>query len=143
SITIQGSGNLDKDEVEKAAKEAEAHADEDKKKREAVEARNQLDSAVYQAEKLKADNKDKISDEDKKTLDEAVETAKKVAQDEKAEKDALEAALKELNDKLMPIGAKMYEQAQKDEKADEKPAEGKEKSDKKKDKDEPVEGEVV
>ena len=53
SITIQGSGNLDKDEVEKAAKEAEAHAEEDKKKREAAEAKNQLDSAIYSAEKMK------------------------------------------------------------------------------------------
>ena len=61
SITIQGSGNLDKAEVEKMAKEAEAHAEEDKHETEAVEARNLLDSAVYQAEKLKNDNDDKIS----------------------------------------------------------------------------------
>src|SRR5207237_9172083 len=57
SITIQGSGNLDKDEVEKAAKEAEAHAEEDKKKREAIEAKNTLENAVYKAEKLKVDQK--------------------------------------------------------------------------------------
>jgi molecular chaperone DnaK len=135
SITISGSGNLDKTEVEKMAKEAEAHADEDKKKREAVEARNQLDSAVYQAEKLKSDNGDKLSDEDKKTLDEAVETAKKVVADDKADKDKLEAAAKELTDKMMPIGAKMYEQAQAEEKTDDKAE-----SDKKED---VVEGEVV
>ena len=91
------------------AKEAEAHAEEDKAKKEAVEARNMLDSAVYQAEKMKSDNSDKLSDEDKKTLDEAVEAAKKVMADEKADKDALEEAAKELNDKIMPIGAKMYE----------------------------------
>src|SRR6185437_3145463 len=72
SITIQGSGNLDKDEVEKAAKDAEAHADEDKKKREAIDARNQLDTVVYQAEKMKSDNKDKLAEEDVKKLDEAV-----------------------------------------------------------------------
>ena len=136
SITISGSGNLDKSEVEKMAKEAEAHADEDKAKKEMVEARNLLDSTVYQAEKLKSDNGDKLSDEDKKTLDEAVEAAKKVVGDEKADKDALEAAAKELNDKLMPIGAKMYEQAQ----AEEAPADDAEKSDKKGD---AVEGEVV
>ncbi|HEY5806214.1 MAG TPA: molecular chaperone DnaK, partial [Candidatus Saccharimonadales bacterium] len=52
SITISGSGNLDKTDVEKMAKEAEAHAEEDKKKREAVEARNLLENAIYQAEKL-------------------------------------------------------------------------------------------
>lgn len=140
SITIQNSGNLDKEEVEKAAKEAEAHAEEDKKKREAVEVRNQLDSAVYQAEKLKSDNKDKLSDDDKKALDEAIETAKKVTGDDKADKDKLEVALKELNDKIMPIGAKMYEEASKKE-ANEKKSDDK-KSDKS-DKDEPVEGEVV
>lgn len=137
SITIQNSGNLDKDEVEKAAKEAEAHAEEDKKKREAVEVRNQLDSTIYQAEKLKTDSKDKLSEDDVKTIDEAVETAKKVQSDENADKEALEAATKELNDKIMPIGAKMYEEAAKEE----KPAEGD--SDEKPEKDEPVEGEVV
>jgi molecular chaperone DnaK len=140
SITIQNSGNLDKTEVEKMAKDAEANAEEDKKKREAIDARNLLDSSIYQADKLKSEHKDKLSDEDKKTLDEAVEAAKKVVADEKSDKDALEAAAKELNDKIMPIGAKMYEEASKEE----KPAEGDEKSDKKKsDKDEPVEGEVV
>src|SRR5438270_6209631 len=58
SITISGSGNLSKDDVEKMAKEAEAHADEDKARKDAVEARNLLDGAVYQAEKLKKDNGD-------------------------------------------------------------------------------------
>lgn len=144
SITIQNSGNLDKTEVEKMAKEAEAHADEDKKKREVIEARNMLDSAVYQADKMKNDNKDKLSEEDLKTLDEAVETAKKVVADEKSDKDTLEKAAKELSDKIMPIGAKMYESAKPDQK-DEKPTEGNEaKTDEKKsDTDEPVEGEVV
>jgi len=138
SITIQNSGNLDKEEVEKAAKEAEAHAEEDKKKREAVEARNQLDSSVYQAEKLKTDNKDKISEDDQKTLNKAIEEAKKVVADDKADKEAIETATKELNDRIMPIGAKMYEQAQKDEAKD-----GEKTEDKKSDKKDTVEGEVV
>jgi molecular chaperone DnaK len=136
SITISGSGNLDKTEVEKMAKEAEAHADEDKKKRELVEARNILDSAVYQAEKLKNDNSDKLSDDDKKTLDEAVTEAKKAVSDEKADKDALENAAKALNDKLMPIGSKMYEQAG----ADTSTVDDDSKEDKK---DDSIEGEVV
>lgn len=138
SITIQNSGNLDKADVEKAAKEAEAHAEEDKKKREAVEAKNHLDSAIYQAEKMKSDNKDKLSEEDVKTLDEAVESAKKVASDEKASKEAIETAGKELSDKIMPIGAKMYEQASKEE----TPADGEESAEKPK-QDEVQEGEVV
>lgn len=138
SITIQNSGNLDKTEVEKMAKEAEAHAAEDKQKRESIEARNVLDSTVYQAEKMKSDFKEKLAEDDVKTLDGAIESAKKVVADEKADKDTLEKAAKELQDKMMPIGAKMYEQA--------KPAgndEGEAKNDKKSDNDEPVEGEVV
>ncbi len=136
SITISGSGNLDKTEVEKMAKEAEAHAEEDKAKRESIDARNLLDTAVYSAEKMKTEHKAKLSEEDVKTIDEAIEAGKKVVKDEKADKDALEAATKELNDKIMPIGAKMYESAK-----DEKPAEDGESE--KDDKDEPVEGEVV
>jgi molecular chaperone DnaK len=114
SITISGSGNLNKEDVEKMAKEAEAHADEDKARKDAVEARNLLDSAIYQAEKLAKDNKSQIADEDMKTLNEAVDEAKKVTSDEKASKDDLEKAASELNDKLMPIGAKMYENHESD-----------------------------
>ena len=131
-ITITDSGNMSKEDIEKAQKEAEAHADEDKKKREAIEARNGLENAIYQAEKLPSEHKDKISDEDKKAIEEAVEAAKKVKDDESADKDALEAAAKELTDKIMPIGAKLYEAASKDESAASES-----------DKDEPIEGEVV
>ncbi len=138
SITIQNSGNLDKSEVEKMAKEAEAHAEEDKKKREGIDARNGLDSAIYQAEKLKSDSKDKISEDDVKKIDEAVESAKKVAADEKADKDELEKAAKELTDAILPIGAKMYEDVSKEGAKEDGSSDDKEDS-----KDEPVEGEVV
>lgn len=136
SITISGSGNLDKAEVEKAAAEAETHAQDDKKKREAIEAKNMLENAVYQAEKMKTDYKDKLAEDDLKTIDEAVTEAKTHL--EATDKDELEKAAKELSEKIMPIGAKMYESAQKEE---EKPEDrqGKKKSDK----DEPIEGEVV
>ncbi len=148
SITIQNSGNLSKDDVEKAAKEAEAHADEDKKKRESVELRNQLENAVYQAEKLKNENKDKLDEKDVKTIDEAAEAAKKVLKDEKADITALENAAKELNEKLMPIGAKMYQDAQGASQSSEAAGEGGEKakdssSAKATEDKEPVEGEVV
>jgi molecular chaperone DnaK len=137
SITIQGSGNLDKTEVEKAAKDAEAHAEEDKKKRETIEAKNQLENAVYQAEKMKTDYKDKLSEEDLKTLDEATAEAKTHL--EATDKDELEKAAKELSDKIMPVGAKMYEAAQKDQSA----AEDSKGGDNKTDKEGPIEGEVV
>ncbi len=136
SITIQNSGNLSKDDIEKAAREAEEHAEEDKKKREAVDTRNQLENAIYQAEKMPDEEqfKNKISDEDKKTIENAVEEAKK--HKDATDKDELEAALKALNDAIMPIGAKMYEEASKAE----APAED---GDADKKSDEPVEGEVV
>ncbi len=135
SITIQNSGNMSKEDIEKAQKEAEAHADEDKKKREAVDAKNQLENAIYQAKKMPDEFKDKISDDDKKVIEDAVTEAEKHKESE--DKDELEAAIKALNDTIMPIGAKMYEAASK---------ESQESADKSKDeskKDEPVEGEVV
>jgi len=143
SITIKEAGSLSKEEVEKAAKDAEAHAEEDRKKREAVEAKNQLDNAVYQAEKMKTDHKDKLSEEDAKTLQEAIDEAK--GHLEATDKDELEKAAKELSDKIMPIGAKMYEAGQKTDDGDQKTeSSGDKKEGKKKgDKDEPIEGEVV
>ncbi|MDO4781016.1 MAG: molecular chaperone DnaK [Candidatus Saccharibacteria bacterium] len=142
SITIQDSGNMSKEDIEKAQKEAELHAEEDKKKREAVDARNQLENAIYQAEKMPDEFKDKITDEDKKVITDAAEAAKKVKDDESADKDALEKAAKELQDAIMPIGAKLYQAAAEEDKAeDAKESDGKKA--KKSDKDEPVEGEVV
>ncbi len=135
SITISGSGNLSKDDIEKAQREAEAHADEDKKKRELVDAKNTLAQTIYQAEKLPSEHKDKISDDDKKVIEEAVKAAKEFDGSDDLEK--VNQAAKDLNEKIMPIGAKLYEAAAKDE----KPAEETKSDDKKAD--EPVEGEVV
>jgi len=132
SITISNSGNLSKDDIAKAQKEAEMHADEDKKKRELIDARNGLESAIYQAGKMPDEFKDKISDEDKKVITDAIEEAKKhQTSDDKSE---IEAAAKALNDAIMPIGAKLYEAKAKEEAP---AAEGEAKAD------EPVEGEVV
>jgi len=140
SITIQESGNMSKEDIEKAQKEAEIHAEEDKKKRESVDARNTLENAIYQAEKMPNEYKDKISDEDKKTIVSAVEDAKKVKDDDKADKDALEKATKTLQDTIMPIGAKLYQAANEEKPADDSKSQN---DSKKRDKDEPVEGEVV
>jgi len=134
SITIQNSGNMSKDDIEKAQKEAEAHADEDKKKRDTIDAKNHLENAIYQAEKMPNEYKDKISDEDKETIKSAVEEAKKVLNDAEADKEKLETAATELSNKIMPIGAKMYQQ--------EAPKDGG-KADEKTDDDDAVEGEVV
>lgn len=136
SITIQNSGNMSKEDIEKAQKEAELHAEEDKKKRDSIDAKNHLENAIYQAEKMPSEFKDKISDEDKETIKNAVEEAKKVLADESADKDAYENAAKELSEKIMPIGAKMYQQS-----ADEAPKDGDAKASD--GSDDAVEGEVV
>jgi len=136
SITIQNSGNMSKEDIEKAQRDAEAHAEEDKKKKEAIEAKNVLENTIYQAEKMPDEYKDKISDEDKEAIKNAVKDAKEKLEKNADDRDALEAATKELNDKIMPIGAKLYQAASDDKKSDDK-------SDNKKDDDGAVEGEVV
>ena len=139
SITIQNSGNMSKEDIEKAQKEAEMHAEEDKKKKDVIDVKNRLENAIYQAEKMPDEYKDKISDSDKETIKSAVEEAKKVLNDADADKDALEAAAKELSDKIMPIGAKMYQEASKDAGA----SDSAKSDDKKSADDDAVEGEVV
>lgn len=138
SITIQNSGNMSKDDIEKAQKEAEMHAEEDKKKRDSVDAKNHLENSIYQVEKMPDEYKDKISDEDKETIKKAVEEARKVLNDTEADKDKFEAATKELSDKIMPIGAKMYQAA-----ADEKKGSDDAKANDASSDDDAVEGEVV
>ena len=136
SITIQNSGNMSKEDIEKAQKEAEMHAEDDKKRKEAVDAKNQLENAIYQAEKMPSEYKDKISDDDKEAIKKAVATAKEELAKNGDDKDKLEEATKALNDAIMPIGAKMYQQA-----SEEAKTEGN-KEDQKSDGD-TVEGEVV
>ena len=136
SITIQNSGNMSKEDIEKAQKDAELHADEDKKKREAIDAKNRLEQTIYQTEKMPDEYKDKISDEDKETIKKAVEEAKEVLKDSSADSTKFEEAAKELSNKVMPIGAKLYQSTSNtgstEADSSKKPADG-----------EPVEGEVV
>ncbi len=137
SITIQNSGNMSKEDIEKAQKDAELHADEDKKKREAIDARNKLEQAIYQNEKMPDEFKDKISDEDKETIKKAIEEAKEVLKDTAADAAKYEEAVKELSNKVMPIGAKLYQSASADNSSKDAGS-----TDNKSDS-EPVEGEVV
>ena len=129
---------MSKDDIEKAQKEAEMHAEEDKKKREMVDAKNHLENTIYQAEKMPDEYKDKISDEDKETIKKAVEEAKKTLNDSEVDKEKLETATKELSDKIMPIGAKLYQEANKTEKSDETKS-----SNDQNPEDDTIEGEVV
>jgi len=77
-ITITSSSGLSKEEVERMAKEAEAHSAEDKQKRDEIEARNQLDGLVYNIEKMLKENGDKVSGSDKSDVESALADAKKV-----------------------------------------------------------------
>ena len=79
-ITITASSGLTKDEIEKMRKDAEAHADEDKKRREEIEARNEADNAVYRSEKMLKDSADKISGADKSKIEDADQRSQRSAQ---------------------------------------------------------------
>ncbi len=137
-ITIQNSGNLSEEEVKRAQAEAEANAEEDKKKRELVDAKNQLDGMIYTAEKTLKDAGDKAKDEDKKELEEAIEEAKKHVEAES--KEELEKAASELSEKMQKVGAAMYEAATADAPGGENAPEEVEATEKD---GEPDEGEVV
>lgn len=142
SIKITGSTGLTKEEVEKMQQEAEAHAEEDAKKKELVEIKNQADALIFTTEKTIKDMGDKITDVDKKELEERVDELKKKL--EEGDKEEIKKKTEELSDKLQKVGAQAYE-----EKGPEQPTqegestEGTEDKEKKKDKEEPVEGEVV
>ncbi|MFM9031517.1 MAG: molecular chaperone DnaK [Opitutaceae bacterium] len=117
-ITIQGSSGLSKEEVEKMTKEAELHAAEDKKRKDAVETRNQLDSTIYQLEKTLRDSGDKLAEGLKSKGNAALADAKKEL--ESNDVDRMKAAM----EKLSAVGAEIYQEAQKAAQAAGAPAEG-------------------
>jgi molecular chaperone DnaK len=80
-ITITSSSGLSKEEVEKMAKDAESHGADDRKRKDEIDARNRADSMVYQVEKMLKDHRDKISDEDAKNVEAALESTRKVMTD--------------------------------------------------------------
>jgi molecular chaperone DnaK len=106
-ITIQGSSGLSKEEVEKMTKEAELHAAEDKKRKEAVETKNQLDTAIYQLEKALKDGGDKIAPAIKSKGEAAIADAKKDL--ESNDTDRMKAAM----EKLSAVGGEIYQEAAK------------------------------
>ncbi len=109
-ITITASTNLSEDEINKAVKEAEQFAEEDKKKREVIDARNNLDAAILNIEKTIKDNADKLSEEDKKSLTDACEEAKKHLQAETI--DELNKANEDLMNVANAVFSKMYQNMQ-------------------------------
>ena len=108
NITITGSSGLDQDEVDRLQREAEKHAEEDKNRKEAVEARNELDNLVYQSEKQLKDNADKISEDNKASLESAIEDAKKTLANDSSETSALKAENERLMEALSKIGEEIH-----------------------------------
>ncbi len=107
-ITITASSGLSDDEVERMRKEAESHADEDKKRRELVEARNTGDSAAYTAEKTVKDLGDKVSAERKKEIEDAVAKLREALPGEDAQ--ATKSATEALMELVQKLGAEAYQQ---------------------------------
>jgi molecular chaperone DnaK len=108
-ITITASSGLSKDEIEKMRKEAEAHADEDKKRREEIEQRNEADNAVYRSEKMLKDNADKISGSDKSKIEEAVKEVKEALKGSDAS--TIRTASEKLNEAWQAVSAELYKAA--------------------------------
>ncbi|MEK7166521.1 MAG: Hsp70 family protein, partial [Patescibacteria group bacterium] len=106
SIRITGSTGLSKDEIAKMQKEAEVHAEEDKKSKDKIDTRNSADAMIYTAEKSLKDAGDKVKPEIKKEVEEKVKALKDKL--ESADKDEMEKLTKELSDSLSKIGEAMY-----------------------------------
>ena len=106
-ITITASTNLSEDEINKAVKEAEQFAEEDKKRREVIDSRNNLDAMCLNIEKVMKENGDKLSDEDKKSLTDAVEEAKKHLTSENI--DEIKKATEDLTNVSNTVFTKMYQ----------------------------------
>jgi len=131
SIKIEGSAGISKEEVEKMKKDAEIHATEDKKKQEAIEVKNAADALVYTCEKTLKDAGDKIKPEDKKEVEDKINTLKEAQKGDNI--DDIKAKTQELSTAIQKVGAELYKQS-----ASAKDGSGETKQDEKpKDNDEP------
>ncbi len=110
-ITISGSSNISDDEIEKMRKEAEAHAEEDKKKKEGIEVRNKAESLVLQSEKTLKDAGDKVGDDIKKPVQEKIDELKKILENKEASNDEIQKGYDGLSEEIQKVGAQMYQQA--------------------------------
>jgi molecular chaperone DnaK len=108
-ITITASSGLSKDDIEKMRKDAESHAEDDKKQREEIETRNEADNAVYRSEKMLKDSADKISGSDKSKIESAVNEVKEALKGGDAS--AIKAASDKLNEAWQAVSAELYKAA--------------------------------
>ncbi|MBH41887.1 MAG: molecular chaperone DnaK, partial [Candidatus Magasanikbacteria bacterium] len=141
SIKITATTNLTDEEVEKMRKDAEAHAEEDKKKRELIEIKNTADTMVYTTEKMMKEVEEKkieVTEEERKAVEEKLAKLKEVKDGENIED--IKTVSEDLSKAAQVIGMKMYQQEQESAKDAKKPEGGSASEEKK---EEPVEGEVV
>jgi molecular chaperone DnaK len=110
SMQITGGSALGKDDIDRMVKEAEAHAEEDRKRREAVELRNEADNLVFRTEKLLSENADKITDDVRLPVEEAIAELKTALEGE--DNDQVKAAVEKLNTTSAQLGQAMYAAAQ-------------------------------
>jgi molecular chaperone DnaK len=108
AITITASSGLEKDEVEKMVQDAEAHAAEDKKRRELIDQRNQADGLAYSVEKTLGDNRDKVDESEAKAIEEAITAVRKAAEGEDAE--AIRSAMEALTKQSHKLAEELYKQ---------------------------------
>jgi molecular chaperone DnaK len=111
NITISGSSNISDEEIEKMKKEAEQHAEEDKKKQGAIQTRNNAESLVLQSEKTIKEAGDKITDDIKKPIEEKIAELKTILENKEAGEDEIKPAYDALSEEIQKVGAQMYQNA--------------------------------
>ena len=111
-IKIQASGGLSDADIDNMVKDAESHAEEDKKKKESIEARNQADALVYSTEKSMKEHGEKLPAEDKDKIEEAVKELKEILSNEKATSEEINSKVEPLNTAAMKLGEMMYKESQ-------------------------------
>ena len=121
-IRIEASSGLNEEEIEKMRREAEAHAEEDKAKREVVDLKNQVDHILHETDKQLEEHKDKLSEADVEAIQGAKEELKKAAESD--DKAAIEAALQNFQQKAQKLGEAIYQQQQQEAQAQQPPQDG-------------------
>lgn len=116
NVVIKSTTNMSESDIDKAVKEAEQHAAEDKKVKDLIEAKNTADSTAYQAEQSLKDMEGKITDDEKAKVEGAIAALKTASEGDDVE--AIKSATEALNEALYPLAQKMYEQTQQEQPAD-------------------------
>ena len=111
-IKIQASGGLSDDDIDKMVKDAESHAEDDKKKKESVEARNQADALVHSTEGSMKEHGEKLPKEDKEKIELAVKELKDLLSNENADSEEIKKKVENLNNAAMKLGEMMYKESQ-------------------------------